>query len=106
VGDIRLTIAGDNEPAVALLGEKEARPPYPNEVIYTDDLGAICRRWNWKEADRTKLTEATTNACIVIEVIPPTERAQLELALADLSALVQQFCGGRNVSKILDDQYS
>ncbi len=104
VGDIRLTIAGDAEPTVTLLGEKEARPPYLNEVIYTDDLGAICRRWNWKEADRTKLTEATTNACIVIEAIPPVKRTELEQALADLSALIKQFCGGTHQVAILDSQ--
>jgi len=104
VGDIRLTIAGDNEPAVTLLGEKEARPPYSDEVIYTDDLGAICRRWNWKEADRTKLTEDTTNACIVIEAIPPIERVELEQALTDLTALVQQFCGGDHQVAILDSK--
>ena len=104
LGDIRLTIAGENEPAVVLLGENEARPPYVNEVIYTDDLGAICRRWNWKEADRTKLTEATTNACIVIEAIPPVKRTELEQALADLSALIKQFCGGTHQVAILDSQ--
>ncbi len=104
LGDIRLTIAGENEPAVVLLGENEARPPYVNEVIYTDDLGAICRRWNWKEADRTKLTEDTTSACIVIEAIPPIERTQLEHALSDLSALVKQFCGGTYQVAILDSQ--
>ena len=76
----------------------------PNEIIYTDDLGAICRRWNWKEADRTKLTETTISACIVIEAIPPVERTQLELALADLSALVKPFCGGTSQVAILDSQ--
>src|SRR5262245_40940907 len=62
VGDVRLTLAGTDEPPVRLLGEAEERPPRPGEVIYTDDVGAICRRWNWKEADRTKLTERTTRA--------------------------------------------
>ena len=56
-GDLHLTIAGTDELPVKLLGEREARPPYPNEVIYKDDLGTICRRWNWKEADRTKINE-------------------------------------------------
>jgi DNA/RNA-binding domain of Phe-tRNA-synthetase-like protein len=62
VGDILLTRAGDDEPAVFLLGEKEARAPHAGEIIYKDEVGAICRRWNWKEADRTKLTQETRNA--------------------------------------------
>ncbi len=92
-GDLRLTIAGEDEPAAVMLGEKDARPPYVNEVIYTDDLGAICRRWNWKEADRTKLTAETTDAILVLEILPPVERATLDGAMADLASLIQQFCG-------------
>jgi DNA/RNA-binding domain of Phe-tRNA-synthetase-like protein len=73
-GDVLLTLAGENETPVTLLGEKEARPPYPGEVIYKDDLGAICRRWNWKEADRSKLTESTKNLFLIIETLPPVSR--------------------------------
>ena len=58
-GDVHLTRAGDDEATVLLLGEKEARAPHAGEIIYKDELGAICRRWNWKEADRTKLTHET-----------------------------------------------
>ncbi|MEM8862400.1 MAG: phenylalanine--tRNA ligase beta subunit-related protein [Chloroflexota bacterium] len=92
-GDVRLTIAGDDEPAVQLLGEREARPPYVNEVIYTDDVGAICRRWNWKEADRTKLTAETTDAILVLEILPPVDRDALDAAMTDLANLIHQFCG-------------
>lgn len=92
-GDLRLRIAGDDEPAVQMLGEGEARPPYAKEVIYADDLGAICRRWNWKEADRTKLTADTTNAILVLEILPPVERVTLDSAITDLASLIQQFCG-------------
>ncbi len=49
-GDIRLTRAGENEPAIQLLREKEERAPKVGEVIYTDARGAICRRWNWKRS--------------------------------------------------------
>ncbi len=93
-GPIRLTFAGDDEPAVKLLGEAVERPPHPGEIFYTDDAGAICRRWNWKEADRTKLTPETRHAVLVIEALPPVEEAELEAALDDLAGLVERFCGG------------
>lgn len=101
-GDVHLTIAGPHEQAVLLLGEKEPRPPYANEVIYKDDKGAICRRWNWKESDRTKLTEETTHAFMVIEALPPIQRADLESALIDLKNLLEQYCGGEITTAILD----
>jgi DNA/RNA-binding domain of Phe-tRNA-synthetase-like protein len=75
-GDIQLVFANDHETAIRLLGEREERAPKPGEVIYKDNSGAICRRWNWKEADRTKFTDATKNAVIVIEGLPPVFRIQ------------------------------
>jgi DNA/RNA-binding domain of Phe-tRNA-synthetase-like protein len=101
-GDVELRFAGDGEPAVRLLGEPEARPPKRGEVIYADRAGALCRRWNWKEADRTKLTEATTRGFLVIEALPPAGRAELDAALADLAALVTEHCGGTVRTGVLD----
>ena len=75
-GDVLLTFATGDEPPVHLLGEPEARAPKPGEVIYRDDLGTLCRRWNWKEAERTKLTAATRHAFLVIEGLPPVMRAE------------------------------
>lgn len=101
-GDVLLTFAGDNEQAIFLLGEKEARPPYANEVIYKDDNGAICRRWNWKEADRTKLTEDTTDAFMVIEGLPPVDREQIQVALSELSEMLTKYCNCEITTTILD----
>jgi DNA/RNA-binding domain of Phe-tRNA-synthetase-like protein len=102
VGDVHLTRAGNDEPAVLLLGEKEARPPHAGEIIYKDDVGAICRRWNWKEADRTKLTQETRNACLVIESLPPVPRDTVETAIRELADLVKQYCGGIVSTAFLD----
>jgi DNA/RNA-binding domain of Phe-tRNA-synthetase-like protein len=101
-GDVELRFAGDDEPAVRLLGEPEARPPKPGEVIYADRAGSLCRRWNWKEADRTKLTAATTRGFLVIEALPPAGRAELDAALADLAALVAEHCGGTVRTGVID----
>jgi DNA/RNA-binding domain of Phe-tRNA-synthetase-like protein len=105
-GDIELTFAGDNEPPVKLLGEPEARSPKPGEVIYKDAISAICRRWNWKEADRTKLSGATRNAILVVEALPPIHRAQLNEILNELASLVRAFCNGNINPTILDKQNS
>ena len=101
-GDVRLTKASDSEPAVRLLGEVERRAPNAGEVIYTDDLGAICRRWNWKESDRTKLSEDTKEVVLVLEALPPVDRHKLKRAMAELYGLVQECLGGEISSKVLD----
>jgi DNA/RNA-binding domain of Phe-tRNA-synthetase-like protein len=71
-------------------------------VIYRDRIGALCRRWNWKEADRTKLTEATRDGFLVVEALPPVTRAELDAALADLAEMVRSHCGGAVRTAILD----
>jgi DNA/RNA-binding domain of Phe-tRNA-synthetase-like protein len=93
-GDIELTFAGENEPPVRLLGEPEARAPKPGEVIYKDRISAICRRWNWKEADRTKFTEETKNGILIIEGLPPVDRNLIQKVIEELASLVQAHCGG------------
>ena len=102
VGDVQLKRAGDDEPAIVLLGEKEARPPHAGEIIYADDVGAICRRWNWKEAERTKLTTETRHACLIIEALPPIPRETVETAIGELAELVKHYCGGMVTTVLLD----
>ena len=100
-GDIILTFAKAGEPPVMLLGDKDPRPPHAGEVIYKDDISAICRRWNWREAERTKLTEDTKNCILVIESLD-SPRREIENATDELKNLVSKFCGGSIASKILD----
>jgi DNA/RNA-binding domain of Phe-tRNA-synthetase-like protein len=102
VGNVQLTRAGNDEPAVLLLGEKEARAPHAGEIIYKDEVGAICRRWNWKEADRTKLSQETKNAFLVIESLPPVPRDTVETAIRELADLVNEYCGGTISTAFLD----
>lgn len=105
-GDIQLTVATTDEAAVRLLGERQPRPPYADEIIYKDDVGTICRRWNWKEADRTKLTHDTKNAFLVIEAIPPISRDVLKAAVSDLAESVDRYCGGEVSTTMLDRSHS
>jgi DNA/RNA-binding domain of Phe-tRNA-synthetase-like protein len=101
-GDVELALGGDGEPPVRLLGEPEARPPKAGEVIYRDRAGAICRRWNWKEADRTKITERTRDAIVVIEGLPPIAGADVEAAVGEIAAAVRDRFGGAAATALLD----
>lgn len=102
VGNLQLAIASNDENRVALLGGSEPEAPKEGEVFYRDDEGAICRRWNWREADRTKLTEETKNAILVIEGLAPTTKEDIETAVKELAVLVEKYCGGRSSVTILD----
>lgn len=101
VGDIQLTFAGKDEPAVKLLGDHPVEPPITGEVFYKDDISALCRRWNWREAERTMLTADTKNAILVLEGLPPVAREEVEAAVNELTQLVHTYCGGMSRFRIL-----
>jgi DNA/RNA-binding domain of Phe-tRNA-synthetase-like protein len=103
-GNVRLTKATGNEPFVTL-GTDENTPPYEGEIVYKDDLGAICRCWNWRESVRTMLTEKTRNAFICLELVDGSRLAELQAALGQLSRMVQEHCGGTCTTHILDAQH-
>ncbi len=101
VGDLYLTKADGSEHFVAL-GSDEETPPYPGEIVYKDQAGAVCRCWNWREAKRTMLTEGTKNAFLCIEVVDGTRSADLSSALHELAASVEENLGGACCVAILD----
>lgn len=92
-GPMRLTRAAGDELFIPL-GNTEPEPPPPGAVIYRDDAGVICSCWNWREAERTKLTGTTTRAFLCIEALPPTTRATLQAACGHLATLVTAHLGG------------
>lgn len=97
-GDLELTFAEGTEEYTPLGGE-ENDPPQKGEVIYRDDLGVICRRWNWREGDRTKITKDTRNAVVVIESIASIP---IKEAVEELANLVKEYCGGEVITYYLN----
>ncbi len=89
-GDLFLTRARGDEEFVPL-GSTANDPPATGEVIYRDDRGAICRCWNWREADRTKLTAETQSAVLVLEAIGEPNRERLIAAAKYLAASAQEI---------------
>lgn len=100
-GDFVLCRAQGNETFVRL-GGTENDSPESGEIIYKDSDGVVCRRWNWREADRTKLTKNTRNALIVIDGLAEIGRDTVEKATEELAALIANYCGGRGRTEILD----
>ena len=91
-GDLRLTRATGDEPFVPL-GSTGNLPPAPGEVVYADDAGIVCRAWNWREAERTKLTCETERAVLVVEALPPRSVKDVRAACANLAEVVSYFLG-------------
>jgi len=60
--------------------------PEAGEVVWCDDAGVTCRRWNWRQARRTQLREETTTALFILDVLDPVTDQALQAAADDLAA--------------------
>ena len=67
-------------------GEPVIEHPEPGEVVWCDDAGVTCRRWNWRQGRRTGLTEDTTTALFVLDALAPLTEEALHAAVEDLAA--------------------
>jgi DNA/RNA-binding domain of Phe-tRNA-synthetase-like protein len=89
--DLVLTFAGGDEPFDLMHGgEHVVEHPGPGEVIWADSSGVTCRRWNWRQGHRTRLTEATRNAYFILDRLPPCALAELRAAGEELAELLRE----------------
>lgn len=92
-GDLRLTVTSGGDDFLAL-GDEEPDNTLPGEVCYLDDIGSVCRCWNWRGGQRTMLTEKTKNAILIIESVDKSRTEDLEKATKELATCVQTWLGG------------
>lgn len=104
-GDLRLGFARGNEIFVGL-GSSEKENPNPGEVIYFDDktLNVMCRRWNWRNGDFTKITPETKKIVINIDAIGPVGRPLVEKARDELAELLVEHCRAKVATSLLNNE--
>ncbi|MGW3634660.1 B3/B4 domain-containing protein [Streptomyces sp. NPDC005122] len=98
-GGMRLVRAtGDEEFATVAGGTDTVEHPDAGEVVWRDGTGVTCRRWNWRQGPRTRLTEESTSAIFLLEGLAPVPVAAIEAAAAELAALLEKFSPGARVT--------
>lgn len=84
-GAPRLVRATGDEPFDTVAGGVDVvERPEPGEVVWCDDPGVTCRRWNWRQARRTALRDDTTTALFILDALAPLTDADLQAAADDL----------------------
>jgi DNA/RNA-binding domain of Phe-tRNA-synthetase-like protein len=81
-----LRAAGDEPFDTTADGLPVTEHPDPGEVVWCDDAGVTCRRWNWRQARRTQLREDTTAALFILDALDPASGQALHAAADDLTA--------------------
>ncbi|CCK32209.1 hypothetical protein BN159_7830 [Streptomyces davaonensis JCM 4913] len=98
-GGIRLVRATGEEPFVTVAdGAEVVEHPDAGEVVRCDDAGVTCRRWNWRQGSRTRLTEETVSAIFLLESLAPMPVAEAEAAATELGELLEKFSPGARIT--------
>ncbi|MFJ3442414.1 B3/4 domain-containing protein [Streptomyces sp. NPDC086081] len=97
-GGMRLVRATGAEDFVTVAGgEETVEHPDAGEVVWCDDAGVTCRRWNWRQGPRTRLTERTTSGVFLLEAMAPMRVEDVAAAAAELAELLEKFSPGADI---------
>jgi DNA/RNA-binding domain of Phe-tRNA-synthetase-like protein len=72
-------------------GETVTEHPDPGEVVWCDDVGVTCRRWNWRQDPRTALQESTTRALFILDALESITDESLEAAGQELVSTLKKL---------------
>ncbi|MEU1902571.1 hypothetical protein [Streptomyces hygroscopicus] len=85
------------------VGEPVVEHPAPGEVVWRDDAGVTCRRWNRRQRTRTRLPHDTTREMFVLDAPGPVDDTALKAAGDQLvEALTDSSPGVTIASRPLD----
>jgi DNA/RNA-binding domain of Phe-tRNA-synthetase-like protein len=75
-------------------GSPAVEHPEPGEVVWRDDKGVTCRRWNWRQCVRTRITGSTTSAAFVLDGLQALGADGLRAAAGDLCTTLAALSPG------------
>jgi len=102
VGNPQLTRADGSESFdVYKEGVLSHESPEPGEVVWRDDAGVTCRRWNWRQGVRTRLSIEQAQMWFVLERLPAMPLDALQQAGDMLEQGIQQMMPGAIIERSL-----
>jgi DNA/RNA-binding domain of Phe-tRNA-synthetase-like protein len=102
-GPPRLVRANGDEPFDTMQnGEPTVVTVDSGEVVWRDDQGVTCRRWNWRQCVRTRLSPSTTNILFILDGLAPVGTRALEAAgLALVDAVTHDSSGASATTRLV-----
>ena len=86
VGTPRLVVATGTEVFDTMRdGQPAEEHPEAGEVVWRDDYGVTCRRWNWRQGVRTRLDSDARRMWFILESLPAMPLAALNQAGDELA---------------------
>lgn len=103
-GPARLHLAtGDEQFHTTSNGESVIEHPEPGEPVWSDDVGVTCRRWNWRQSNRTAITDQTTDTGFIIDSLDAPGHAGARDAAIQLVEILRPLAGSVATSTRLEN---
>lgn len=100
-GNVTLRFADGNE-TFTPFNSYEPENPDEGELIYVDDgKTVLCRRWNWRQGNVSKITENSKNAVINIDCLPPISFENTRSMVTELAELISRVCAAEVTAYLL-----
>jgi len=91
-GDIEIRFAVEGDTFIPFGSEQEEAAD-PGELIYTDSKRVRTRRWIWRQSDRGKITEKSTNIFFPIDGFEGANKERVLEARDSLASLLEKYFG-------------
>lgn len=102
VGAPRLTVANGNESFDTVAdGQPIDSSPEVGEIVWQDDSGVTCRRWNWRQCSRTRLTQNTTRSLFIFDGLGNDSEFRIQAAADELVANLEAWWPSVNIASRL-----
>lgn len=75
--------------------------PEAGEVVWCDDAGVTCRRWNWRQGIRTRLCAEDAQMWFILESLPAMPLEELHAAGKMLTDGLTEMMPGAEFSSTL-----
>ncbi len=101
-GPPRLVRAAGTEPFDTTAGgEPVVEHPEAGEVVWRDDAGVTCRRWNWRQGTRSRITTGTSSAVFILDALDPMSDDAVAAAADALTDALLAISPGTTVHRRL-----
>ena len=87
------------------IGSEDNEPTLEGEICYLDDAGAVCRCMNWRDGQRTELSDGTKDAIFLIECTQKELEGRSREAMEELGKRIENYFGAGISGFVLDSAH-
>ncbi|KKP37664.1 MAG: Arginine-tRNA ligase [Candidatus Roizmanbacteria bacterium GW2011_GWA2_32_13] len=93
-GDFVLKYAEGGEQWIPI-GGKKSKDAVPGELIWRDDFDLSTRALNWRQCERTKLTDQSKNLFSIMDGFSDINKENIKIAAGEFINIIEKCLGGK-----------